>query len=110
MENDRSPRPAEPSGGMGGCAIVGILPLIFGIVLVLDGLIGLIGGQVFLGIITIVVGGFIAYWCFVFVVGISAFANDRKDEQKRAIADYDNRSARIAELKRELALLEAKFR
>ena len=87
-----------------------VLPLIFGVVSVLGGLIGLIGGEVFMGIITIVVGGFIAYWCFIFVGGTIGIAETRKDEQKRATADYDALPARIAERKRQLAQLEAKFR
>lgn len=106
LENDRSPRPAEPSSGMGGCAIVSIIMLIAAVAVVVYGFINI---RTF-GLLLIAGGGFAAYWCLGFV--FAAVDNDAKGKasQKRAVAAYDNRPAQIAELKRQLAQLEAKFR
>ena len=105
LENDRSPRPAEPSSGMGGCAIVSIIMLIAAVAVVVYGFINI---RTF-GLLLIAGGGFAAYFLFM-TSGLAIMTeSDKKKDRKREIASYDGRPARIAELKRELVRLEAKF-
>ena len=112
LENDRSPRPAEPSGGIGGCAIVSIILLIAAVGVVFWGFTVLNGGSgpdVLSGLLIIAAGGFAAYWFFM-MSGMAIMTNSQhKADRKREISSYDQRPARIAELKRQLARLESKF-
>ena len=113
MEHDRSARPAEPSGGIGGCGVVSLLLLVAAIAVVIYRFMVLNsgdGGQVLLGLLIIVGGGYATYWCFMLSAGSIAANAEHKADRKREIASYDQRPARIAEAKRKLAQLEAKFR
>ena len=112
LENDRSPRPTEPSDGIGGCAIVSIILLIAAVGVVFLGITLLYRGSgsgVLPGLLMIAAGGFAAYWFFM-MSGATIMANSKhKADRKREISSYDQRPARIAELKRQLAQLESKF-
>ena len=113
LENDRSLRPAEPGGGIGGCSVVSILLLLAAVAVVVYGFIVLNsgdGGMVLLGLLIIAGGGYATFWCFAMTVGFIASDSEHKTDRKREIKKYDERPARIAELKRQLAQLEAKFR
>ena len=113
MEHDQSARPAEPSGGIGGCSIISIFLLIAAVAVVVCGFVLLnsgVGGNVFLGLLVIAGGGYAAFWGVGLVFGtIGADVNAKKRRQAE-IASYDQRPARIADMKRRLAQLEAKFR
>ena len=117
LENDRSPRPAEPSGGIGGCAIVSILFLIAAVAVVIYGFVLLNmndGGMVLLGLLVIAGGGYAAFWGFGMTFGFISSDLERNKRSRGEVAYFDRQQAerpeRIARMKRELAQLEAKFR
>lgn len=112
MEHDTSARPAEPSGGIGGCGVVSILLLIVAVVVTIYGinLFFEADERITLGLLLAVGGGFAAYLCFMLVLGTIESRSKQNAQRNLAIDSYDQRPARIAEAKRRLAQLEAKFR
>ena len=112
MEHDTSARPAEPGGGIGGCAIVALIMTIAAVVVVIYGIVLLTGmdGGSFWGLVLIIAGGYAAFQLFGLTVLSAESNSSRNADRKREIKKYDERPAELAEAKRQLAQLETKLR